>query len=187
MSPGQPDEDAKLMLAFQAGDRAAFENLFARYTNPLIGFLVRMVPDRGRAEELAQETFVRVHGAKDRYQPRAKFSTWIFGIAHNLALNELDRAYRKREEPLEPVHERLGDELGSDLAEELDATRTARRIAAALERLPARQRAAVTLRSEQGLGYEEIAGVMDTSVSSVKSLLHRAREKLLLELEEIRS
>ena len=89
MSRGQPDEDARLMLAFQAGDRGAFEDLFARYTHPLIGFLSRMVPDRGRAEELAQEVFVRVYGAKERYEPRAKFSTWIFGIAHNLALNEL--------------------------------------------------------------------------------------------------
>jgi RNA polymerase sigma-70 factor (ECF subfamily) len=187
MSPRQPDEDAKLMLAFQAGDRGAFERLFARYTSPLIGFLSRMVPDRGRAEELAQEVFVRVYGAKDRYEPRAKFSTWIFGIAHNLALNELDRAYRKREEPLEPAHESIRDTPDATVDEELDAKRTATRIASALERLPARQRAAVTLRSEQGLGYEEIASVMETSIPSVKSLLHRARERLLVELEETRS
>ena len=187
MGPGQPDEDARLMLAFQAGDRSAFDDLFARYTNPLIGFLGRMIPDRGRAEELAQEVFVRVYRAKERYEPRARFSTWIFGIAHNLALNELDRAYRKREQPLELAHESVGDPERATLDEELDAKRTAARIVVALERLPARQRAALTLRSEQGLGYEEIAGVMGTSVSSVKSLLHRAREKLLLELEEVRS
>ena len=125
MGPRQPDEDAKLMLAFQAGDRRAFEDLFARYTNPLIGFLSRMVPDRGRAEELAQEVFVRVYGAKDRYEPRAKFSTWIFGIAHNLALNELDRAYRKREAPLEPVHERIANVADVSLDERLDAKRMA--------------------------------------------------------------
>ena len=187
MSQGLPDEDARLMLAFQAGDRGAFEDLFARYTHPLIGFLSRMVPDRGRAEELAQEVFVRVYGAKERYEPRAKFSTWIFGIAHNLALNELDRAYRRREQPLEPEHEQMSATAPGNIDDQLDAKRTASRIASALERLPARQKAAVTLRSEQGLGYEEIADVMGTSVSSVKSLLHRAREKLLVELEEVRS
>jgi RNA polymerase sigma-70 factor (ECF subfamily) len=178
------DEDAGLMLQFQAGEQRAFDTLFARYSGPLVGFLGRMVPDRGRAEELAQEVFVRVYNARDRYRPTARFSTWLFGIAHNLALNELDRAYRRRERPLEPEHagEIAADAPGPE--QRLDAQRLARRLDTALSSLPERQRAVLTLRAEQGLSYTEIAEVLGASVPSVKSLLHRAREKLLSELEE---
>jgi RNA polymerase sigma-70 factor (ECF subfamily) len=182
----QLDDDARLMLSFQGGDRRAFETLFSRYSAPLVGFLGRMVLDRGRAEELAQEVFVRVYKARDRYEPRARFSTWLFGIAHNLALNELARAYRGRERPLEPVHEETYPDTGPSSEEQLEAKRTQQRLAHALAGLPARQRAALVLRSEQGLAYGEIAEALATSVSSVKSLLHRAREGLLAELEELR-
>src|SRR5262245_9398877 len=97
---GETDEDAQLMLAFQAGDRRAFEALFGRYSARLVNFLARMVPSRARAEELAQDVFVRVYQARDRYQATARFSTYVFGIASNLALNDLDRAYRRRERPM---------------------------------------------------------------------------------------
>ena len=187
MGPTQVDEDARLMLEFRAGDRRAFEALFARYSQPLVSLLARMVPDRGRAEELAQEVFVRVYKARERYEPKAKFSTWLFGIAHNLALNELDRAYRRRERPLEPAHESSYEDPAPGIEAQLDAKRVAERLEHGLLELPARQRAAITLRSERGLGYQEIAAAMGTSVSSVKSLLHRARERLLLELGETRS
>jgi len=182
MGPRTVDEDARLMLEFKAGDRAAFETLFARYSAPLVGFLGRMVPDRGRAEELAQEVFVRVYQAASRYEAKAKFSTWLFGIAHNLALNELARAYRRRERPLEtPAAEQVVDR-GPDPDEVLDAKRSAERLERALAELPDRQRAVVTLRSEQGLSYAEIAETLETTVPSVKSLLHRARETLLARL-----
>lgn len=187
MGPRQLDDDTRLMLSFQGGDRRAFETLFSRYSAPLVGFLGRMVPDRGRAEELAQEVFVRVYKARDRYEPRARFSTWLFGIAHNLALNELDRAYRGRERPLLPAHEELHAAPGPGTEDLLEAKRTAERVARALSGLPERQRAALVLRTEQGLAYDEIAEALDTSTSSVKSLLHRAREGLLAELEELRT
>ncbi len=184
MSPETVDEDARLMLQFQAGDPSAFETLFARYSARLVGFLGRMVPDRGRAEELAQEVFVRVYEARERYQARARFSTWVFGIAHNLALNELDRAYRRRERPLESEHVGATPDGAAGVDEQLDAKRAADRLARAMARLPDRQRAAMSLRSEHGLAYDEIAAALDTSVASVKSLLHRARERLLVELAE---
>src|SRR5512139_734760 len=91
------DDDARLMLAFRGGDRRAFETLFARFTPRVLSFLTRMVRDRARAEELTQDVFVRIYQAAERYEPSARFSTWIFGIAHNLALNELARAHHKRE------------------------------------------------------------------------------------------
>ena len=164
------------MLRFQKGDRAAFDQLFARYSTPLVSFLARMVSDRGKAEELAQEVFVRIHQARSRYQPRAKFSTYLFGIAHNLALNELDRAYRKRETVLE---EHAAAQLPSEappVEAQLDAKYTARRLEAGLAKLPERQRAALLLRSREGMSYSEIAKALGASPSGVKSRIHRARE-----------
>lgn len=183
------DEDARLMLRFGDGDRAAFETLFRRYTPPLIHFLARMVGDRARAEELTQDVFVRIHQARERYEPRARFSTWMFGIARRLALNELDRAHRKRESSLEQAADRTGGELDRASAdpgpEELvSAARTGERIDRALEALPERQRTALVLRTDQRLSYDEIAQVLDTTPASVKSLLNRARTQLVGALKE---
>ncbi len=179
------DDDAQHMLAFKAGDRRAFEILFERYTPRLLNFLARMVRDRGRAEELTQDVFVRVYTAAERYEPRAKFSTWVFGIAHNLALNDLDRAYRKRERAIVPGSMPEPRDPLPDADERIAARQLGEALEAGLTRLPDRQRAALLLRSEQGLDYQEIGEVMGASVSGVKSLLHRARESLLSELKEI--
>ncbi len=178
------DDDARLMLRVRGGDRRAFEALFRRYTPPLVNFLARMLPERDRAEELAQEVFLRVYQARDRYEPRARFSTWLFSIASNLALNELGRSYRKRETPLEEsVLDRLEDpQPGGE--EHLEAKRAVSAVEQALASLPDRQRAALLLRAERGLGYAEIGEVLGASPSSVKSLIHRARENLLKLLGE---
>lgn len=178
------DEDSRLMLDFQAGDRQAFQALFRRYTPRLMSFLTRMVKDRARAEELTQDVFIRIYQARERYEPRAKFSTWLFGIAHNLALNDLARAHRKRERPLEDVHVQTTPDAEPDAAEQLEASRTHEMLEKAIGELPERQRSALLLRSVQGLGYEEIGAALGASVSSVKSLLHRAREKLVAQMEE---
>jgi len=178
------DDDARLMLAFRDGDRRAFESLFSRYTPRVLTFLTRMVRDRARAEELTQDVFLRVYKAADRYEASARFSTWIFGIAHNLALNDLARAHRRYEQA-DGALEALGapdPAAGAD--EKLDALRTHSRLERALASLPERQRAALLLRSEQGLSYEEIAEALSATVSSVKSLIHRAREALLAEIGE---
>jgi RNA polymerase sigma-70 factor (ECF subfamily) len=137
-----------------------------------------MVRDRARAEELTQDVFVRIYQAAERYEPSARFSTLIFAIAHNLALNELARAHHKRElrQPEEGALEALDPAPGAD--EALAAARTHALLERALGTLPERQRAALLLRSEQGLGFEVIAEALGTSVASVKSLIHRAREAL---------
>jgi RNA polymerase sigma-70 factor (ECF subfamily) len=179
-----PDEDARLMLAFQKGDRRAFETLFARYTPRVLTFLTRMVRDRARAEELTQDVFIRIYNAADRYEPKARFSTYLFGIAHNLALNELARAHRKHEQARSDLTELGAIDPAPSPVEKLAAEGTRERLERALAALPERQRAAVLLRSEQGLDYEEIAGSLETTVASVKSLLHRARESLLAALAE---
>jgi RNA polymerase sigma-70 factor (ECF subfamily) len=177
------DDDARLMLAFQKGDRRAFDELFERYTPRLHSFLTRMVRDRGRAEELTQDVFVRLYTAAERYQARTRFSTYVFGIASNLALNHLARAWRQREHARsdglpEPVA------AGPGPMELLEAARTQQALERALGELPERQRAALLLRAHEDMGYEEIAAALGTSVPSVKSLLHRAREALLARLGE---
>jgi RNA polymerase sigma-70 factor (ECF subfamily) len=172
------DDDARLMLAFKAGDRRAFDELFARYTPRLQGFLTRMVRDRARAEELTQDVFIRLYTAAERYEARTRFSTYVFGIAHNLALNHLARAWRQREQALgDGVPEPAVDEAGP--AEKLEAARAQIALERALGELPERQRAALLLRAHEGMGYDEIAAALGTSIPSVKSLLHRARETLL--------
>jgi RNA polymerase sigma-70 factor (ECF subfamily) len=177
------DEDAQLMVRFQEGDRGSFDALFQRYTPPLVNFLARMVPERARAEELAQEVFVRIYQARERYQPTARFSTYLFGIAHRLALNELDRAYRKREQSLEDTHDTLADPA-PPADDQLAGAQAAEALERGLARLPERQRAALLLRTQQDLGYDEIAGVIGTSSASVKSLLHRARANLLVLMKQ---
>ena len=107
-----PDEDARLMLAFCAGDGAAFDALFRRWAAPLLRYLERMLRDAAAAEELVQEVFLRVHGARERYQPQARFSTWLYRIATNLALNELRRP--RRREPHASVDEPGGPALAAD-------------------------------------------------------------------------
>lgn len=178
------DDDARLMLAFRDGDRRAFESLFARYTPRVLTFLTRMVRDRARAEELTQDVFVRVYNAAERYEASARFSTWIFGIAHNLALNDLARAHRRYEQSDGALEELGAPDPAASADEKLDAVRMQTRLERALAALPERQRAALLLRSEQGLSYEEIANALSATVSSVKSLIHRAREALLVELGE---
>ena len=172
------------MLRFQRGDRGAFETLFRRYTPRLVSFLARMVPERARAEELAQEVFVRIYQARERYEPKARFSTWVFGIASNLALNELARAHRRRERPWEESATARVEDREPRADELLLAKRTAAQLEEALARLPDRQRAALLLRVEEDLGYGEISEALGVSTASVKSLIHRARENLLAALRE---
>jgi RNA polymerase sigma-70 factor (ECF subfamily) len=169
------------MLAFAAGDEAAFEALFDRWSAPLLRFLERMVKDRATAEELVQEAFLRVYRARGGYQPRARFSTWLYRIAGNLALNELRRPRRAR------PHASVDDEVGPAL--ELieggappDELAHARLVSASLEdaldELPERQRMALLLSAVEGLSYAEVAEALETTPASVKSLVHRARSTL---------
>jgi RNA polymerase sigma-70 factor (ECF subfamily) len=180
-----PDEDVRLMLAFCAGDGAAFDALFRRWAAPLLRYLERMLRDTAAAEELVQEAFLRVHGARGRYTPQARFSTWLYRIATNLALNELRRP--RRREPHASLDGETAAELpGSDPAPEgaLDARRLAVRVEAELARLPERQRAALCLTAVEGLSYAEVAATLEITETAVKALVHRARATLAERIEE---
>jgi len=187
MGVAEDDEDSVLMLAFQQGDCGAFDTLFARYTPRLLAFLGRMLPDRARAEELAQDAFVRIYQARERYAPTARFSTYLFGIAQRLAWNELARARHRRERSATSHADEVGSAVAVQAAsdEVLESARVQSAVECALRELPDRQRAALVLRIEQGLSYDEIAQALDVSTASVKALIHRGRSALAKRLEGI--
>lgn len=175
------------MLAFRAGDAAAFERLFDRWSGPLLRYLERMLRDLATAEELVQEAFLRVHRARDRYAPEARFSTWLYRIATNLALNELRRPRRR-----DPHRSVEGDGVASLAADVpavedvVDARRQGERVRQALEELPEKQRAALCLAAVEGLSYAEVAEALDVTEKAVKSLVHRARTALAARLADAR-
>jgi len=180
--------DVQLMLEVKAGDEASFELLLRKYRTPLVNFLNRMVRDAATAEDLAQEVFLRVYRARKKYSPSAKFTTWLFRIATNLALNSLrDGRHRQMEVSLDAPPEE--DEAPLDLpsrdvrADQMLIERErAERIRRAVLSLPEKQRAAVLLHKYQEMDYAEIGHVLDCSESALKSLLFRAYETLRVEL-----
>jgi RNA polymerase sigma-70 factor (ECF subfamily) len=185
------DEDVRLMLAFRDGDDAAFDALFERWAGKLLRFLERMVRDPAVAEELVQETFLRVHRARARYAADAKFSTWLYTIASNVARNELRRPFRRSHHDSTDA-ERDGAPLElaaqeSPVDEIVNARREGADVEAALQRLPERQRAALWLAAVEGLPYAEVARALETSESSVKALVHRARAALADQLTNARA
>ena len=183
--------DVQLMLDVKAGDEASFELLLRRYRTPLVNFLYRMVRDSAAAEDLAQEVFLRVYRARRKYAPNAKFTTWLFRIATNLALNALrDGRYRQMEVSIEqPGEPGESDPTPIDLPDrqpgveqQLMARDRAERIRRAVYALPEKQRAAVLLHKYHELDYDQIARILDCSESALKSLLFRAYETLRVEL-----
>jgi RNA polymerase sigma-70 factor (ECF subfamily) len=183
--------DVQLMLDVKAGDEQSFELLLRKYRTPLVNFLYRMVRDTAVAEDLAQEVFLRVYRARQEYAPSAKFTTWMFRIATNLALNSMrDNRHRKLdismdqsvdtgEEEQRPLE--VADRAPS-VEQELVERCRAELIMKAIHSLPEKQRAAVLLHKYQELDYGEIARVLECSESALKSLLFRAYESLRVEL-----
>jgi RNA polymerase sigma-70 factor, ECF subfamily len=185
--------DVQLMLDVKAGDERSFELLLQRYRTPLVNFLFRMVRSREQAEDLAQEVFIRVYRARDEYVPTAKFTTWLFRIATNLALNSIrDHRYQKLEMSIDApmtTNAEDGDERTYEIADKQETVEQklvedARKkmIRHAIEKLPEKQRVAVLLHKYQELDYAEIAKILSCSESALKSLLFRAYEALRIEL-----
>jgi len=181
------------MLDVKSGDEASFELLLHRYRGPLVNFLYRMVRNREQAEDLAQEVFFRVYRARADYVPSAKFTTWLFRIATNLALNSVrDNRHQKLEDSIDApvrIDSEEGDERPLDIAEQhpnieqhLVETARSQMIRHAIDKLPEKQRAAVLLHKYEELDYAEIAKILSCSESALKSLLFRAYEALRVEL-----
>ncbi|HQZ67266.1 MAG TPA: sigma-70 family RNA polymerase sigma factor [Planctomycetaceae bacterium] len=187
------DPDVQLMLKVAAGEGAAFEQLVLRYQDRLVGFFFHLVHDRTAAEDLAQETFLRVYRSRERYEPTARFSTWLFRIAHNLASNQKRGAARRREIPLgnqsaeddfRPQEQNLAEKSALMPTRQLDSNEMRDIVRNAIEELSERQRTAVLLHKFEEMSYEEIGEIMGLGVVAVKSLLSRARSKLKEALEK---
>jgi RNA polymerase sigma-70 factor (ECF subfamily) len=180
--------DVQLMLDVKAGDDASFNLLLRKYRTPLVNFLYRMVRDTAAAEDLAQEVFLRVYRARKQYSPSAKFTTWLFRIATNLALNSIRDNRRRRlevsiDEPPgedEPPRELPARELRID--EQMVNEDRVAFIRGAVQALPEKQRAAVLLHKYEEMDYAEIAKILNCSESALKSLLFRAYETLRTQL-----
>ncbi len=183
------DPDVRLMLRVRGDDSTAFKEIVDKYQHRLIGILAHLCGSPDEAEDLAQEVFMRVYRARNEYHPQAKFSTWFFTIANNVALNALRRKKRKPLYQLDPLGGSSGS-LQSRPEESLvraPATEPDRRmrhlelakvVGQALSELNERQRLAVVLNKFEEMSYEEIGSIMGISAKAVKSLLSRARSQL---------
>ena len=187
------DPDIRLMLRVRADEPAAFEELVGRIQHRLVAVMHHVVGNAEEAEDLAQEVFLRVYRARHKYRPRSKFSTWLFTIANNLALNSLRSKQRKPVVPL-PAHdsgplgprpaEQLVPDNGTGPMQRVQNEELCEVIRRALDGLNDRQRMAVVLNKFEDMGYAEIAEVMGLTPKAVKSLLSRARENLRAALSD---
>ena len=170
--------DEPLMLAYAAGDATAFETLYSRHRGPLFRFMLRQVRDQALAEEFFQDVWQRVITARERYRPDAKFSTWLYQIAHN-RLTDHWRASQHRPSAGDDAMEQAEAVPDPTTPErELSAFEERRRLQRALEELPEDQREVVLLRLEQELTLEEIGDITGVGRETVKSRLRYAMDKL---------
>jgi RNA polymerase sigma-70 factor (ECF subfamily) len=179
------DPDVRLMQGVRADEAGAFEQLMERYQHRLVAILHHLVGSAEEAEDLAQEVFLRVYRARKKYRARSKFSTWLFTIANNLAMNSIRTRQRKPSLQLNvadsgplgprPAEQLMLEKSGQQPVRRIQQQELATVVQQALAQLNERQRMAVVLNKFEDMNYAEIAEVMRLSVKAVKSLLSRAR------------
>lgn len=178
----ESEKDEVLMASYQQGDVSALESLVRRYADPLLGFLVRMTSNRAQAEDLFQETFLRVHLKAGTFKPSLRFKSWLYAIAAHLAIDARRKAARAPATlPLETETERLIDHLPDGKPSPADNAVLADRkaqVRGAVDALPPRQRATLVLAYFEGLTYPEVAAAMGCSVGTVKTQVSRALQTL---------
>jgi len=189
---GEELSDAQIMLRVKGGDDSAFDYLVQKYRRPMLSFMFRMAHNAAVAEDLAQEVFLRVYRSRGSYEASAKFTTWLYRIATNLAVNHARD--RRHERPENTVSLDEPDENTGLTVDVPDTSMTAEetilrqeRMAAIRQRveaLPERQKMAVVLHKYQQMDYRQIAEVLKLSESAIKSLLFRAYETLRVQLQE---
>src|SRR6266511_1897168 len=180
------DPEVVLMLRVQGGDGGAFEELVGRYWSLVFGHFCRRLGDRAEAEDLTQDVFLRLYRYRTRYQPRAKFATWLFHITQNVARNALRSRRRKPCLRLNVVlgsddgqlSERFLPDRGEAPSRPLERAELAATVRSAVSRLADRQRTALELHQFEDCTYTEVAEEMDMSPKAAKSLLYRARNQL---------
>lgn len=186
--------DVELMLRLKRGDHEAFNVLVQRHRKPLINFIYRFTTNLGESEDLAHEVFIKVFQSASKYEPKAAFSTWLYRIATNLALNYLRDHKPRLATSLDSGAEEQGEKPASELRDrgtlaedQLLERERVEQIRLALAALPENQRLAVILTKYQELSLKEAAGIMKCSEAAVKSLIFRAyttlRERLVTVVE----
>ena len=187
----ESDPDAALMLRVKQGDHTAFAELVDKYKQPVMNLAYRMLRDSTEAEDLAQAVFIQVYKSADRYRIASKFSTWLFTIARNLCLNELRRRSRHPadsldvphpDQPDQPLHQ-FEDKTNPSPPEHLLEGELEAKVEEAVAELPENQRLALLLCQQDELSYEQMAEVLDCTVSAMKSLIHRGRETIKAKLK----
>jgi RNA polymerase sigma-70 factor (ECF subfamily) len=180
----KPDKvsDETLIARFQQGDVQAFDVLVRRYKDQLLNYVFRFVGNRNDAEDIVQETFLRVYKNKHYYKEIAKFSTWVYTIAGNLAKTELRRRKRRK---IFSVSNFVNDERDFDIPDlnrnpekEVDSSMKDDIIQKTIEKLPPKFKEVILLRDVQGFAYEEISQILNIPLGTVKSRVNRGRLKL---------
>jgi RNA polymerase sigma-70 factor (ECF subfamily) len=180
------DPEVALMMRVRAGDDGAFAELVQRYRARVFGSFVKRLGDRQEAEDLTQEVFLRLYRYRQRYQPRARFATWLFHVSQNVARNAL-RSRRRRPalrlealaSPADPATaEALLADRGEAPSRRIERSELAGVVRAAVSSLAGRQRAAVELHQFHDRTYAEVAAELDMTPKAAKSLLYRARNEL---------
>ena len=189
--------DREIVELAKAGKETAYRELLRRYERPVFSLVYRMVRDRTLAEDLAQETFIKVLNALDSYRPEYKFSSWIFKIANNAAIDHLRRRELDTLSLDGSPDARTADEVAATALqatdhaesplEELESRETGSAIERAIGRLRPEYRTCILLRHVEGRSYEEIADVMDLPLGTVKTYIHRARLELREYLADLRT
>ncbi|MCC6244022.1 MAG: sigma-70 family RNA polymerase sigma factor [Gemmatimonadaceae bacterium] len=188
--------DADVVRLAQQGRELAFRELVRRYERPVFSLVSRMVRDRELAEDLSQDAFVKVLNHIDRYSPEFKFSSWLFKIANNVAIDHLRRRRLNTISMDGSPHASTAAEVESsalqieseqeNALEEMEAKELGSAIETAIARLRPEYRACIMLRHVEGRAYEEIAATLDLPLGTVKTYIHRARHELRKALEPIR-
>jgi RNA polymerase sigma-70 factor, ECF subfamily len=187
------ETDAEIMLRVKAGDQTAFDYLVQKYRRPLVSFMYRMARNAAAAEDLAQEVFLRVYRSRQTYEASAKFTTWLYRIATNLAVNHARDTRHERPEVQVSLDEPASDDSSATfelpdegMTAEQAMVRRERLLAirSKVEALPEQQRLAVIMHKYQQMDYKQIADVLKKSESATKSLLFRAYETLREQLKE---
>jgi RNA polymerase sigma-70 factor (ECF subfamily) len=189
--------DADVVALAQQGRDAAFRELIRRYERPVFSLVYRMVRDRELAEDLAQDTFIKVLNHIDRYRPEFKFSSWLFKIANNVAIDHLRRRtldtisidgspHAQTAEAIEATSiDVVGDQESA--LDELEAREMGTAIERAIATLRPEYRSCIMLRHVEGRSYEEIAATLDLPLGTVKTYIHRARHELRRALEHLKT
>jgi RNA polymerase sigma-70 factor (ECF subfamily) len=175
--------DEELLSRYQSGDESGFDGLIERYRRPLFTVIARMVRDRGDAEDIFQETFIRVMQHHERFDHDRRFSTWVYAIATNLCRDHLRRGRRSPVAVVEEVPETAGDD---DPESESWRREVRTAVDRALTLLPAEQREVFLLREYGGLSFKEVASLTRSNLNTVLGRMHMAMKKLRAELEGLR-